>query len=358
MKTITLLLLLAAASFGETPEPLAKAYEALKAKDYDRAIPVFVKALADNPQRADVRKDLAYTYLKVGESEAARDKFGEAMRLDPADTHVALEYAFLCYESRGDPIVWKATARRIFDQLRKKGNADAERAFQNIDRPLEEGIERWSRALKLGTDNSSVHYELAQLAEQRDQLDLAAEHYLRAWQLQPTAKTALVDLGRVLWQAGRVEDARAAWLAASRGGETRAAESAREALPERYPYVYEFRKALALDGANVNLHRELAYLLLRMSEDLEGDAQRSRQLEAEDEFRSSWLPLPTICFRARNWAFCTWAERMLITRCRCSSGFSTAMTGILPTRSERPCTLTRCSRNARDPAKTRWSTCG
>lgn len=285
MKSLILGVIFAAWCLAAADDTLAKAYEALKVKDYDRAIPAFLASVAAHPTRADIRKDLAYTYLKVGEAEAARDQFGEAMRLDPADAHVALEYAFLCYESRGDAVVWKVTARRIFDRLRKQGNAEAERAFQNIDRPLEEGIRRWTRALELGTDSFSANYELAQLAEQRDQPDLAAEHYLRAWKLMPSVKETLVDLGRVLAQKGRVEEARAAWLAASRGGETRAAERARELLPQRYPYVYEFRRALDLDGANENLHRELAYLLLKMAESAEGDAQRGRQLEAEEEFR-------------------------------------------------------------------------
>ena len=285
MKSLILGVIFAAWGLAAADDTLAKAYEALKAKDYDQAIPAFLKSVAASPTRADVRKDLAYTYLKVGESEAARDQFGEAMRLDPSDTHVALEYAFLCYESRGDAVVWKATARRIFDRLRKQGNSEAERAFQNIDRPLEEGIARWTKALELGTDNFSANYELAQLAEQRDQLSLSAEHYLRAWKLMPSSKATLVDLGRVLAQEGRVEEARAAWLAASRGGETRAAERAREVLPQRYPYVYEFRGALGLDPANVDLHRELAYLLLKMAESTEGEAQVARQSEAEGEFR-------------------------------------------------------------------------
>ncbi len=285
MKAIILAAFLTPLSLAQPPDPLTKGYEALKARDYDQAIPAFLKALAGNPQRADIRKDLAYTYLKVGESEAARDQFGEAMRLDPADAHVAMEYAFLCYESREDATVWRATARRIFDRLRKQGNAEAEQAFQNIDRPLVEGIDRWTQALKIGADTASAHYELAQLAEQRDQVDLAQEHYSRAWRLQPANKTILVDLGRVLLRIGKEEDARAALLAASRGGETRAAELAREFLPDRYPYVYEFRRALSLDPKNVGLHRELAYLLLKMSESLEPDTRRSRQLEAEDEFR-------------------------------------------------------------------------
>jgi Tfp pilus assembly protein PilF len=292
MKAFIMLLSVAALSFGEVADPLTIAYQALKASDYDRAIPAFREAIATNPDRASIRKDLAYTYLKTGEAEAAREQFGEAMRLDPADANAAMEYAFLCYESRDDAIVGKATARRIFDRLRKQGNAEAERAFQRIDQPLAAGIARWKLALQV-SDSYSGHYELAQLAEQRDQLDLAAEHYRRAWQLLPKAKSVLVDLGRALMQAGRVEEGRATLLAASRSGETRASELAREVLPARYPYVYEFRAAIQLDPSNIALHRELAYLLLKMAETAEAEARHSRQSEAEEEFRVIVASAPT-----------------------------------------------------------------
>ncbi|MCC6857890.1 MAG: tetratricopeptide repeat protein, partial [Bryobacterales bacterium] len=226
------------------------------------------------PGRASARKDLGYTYLKVGEPEAAREQFREAMRLDPADRQVALEYAFLCYETKR-----QAEARRVFDRLRKTGDAasraTAEQAFQNIDRPLREGIERWRKAVELTPGNFGAHYELARLAEERDELELAAEHYRRAWEIRPERRSCLLDLGRV-WQAlHRVEEAGAALLAASRGSEPRTAERARELLPSRYPYVYEFRRALELDPGNTELRRELAYLLLGMG----------RRQEAEQEFR-------------------------------------------------------------------------
>jgi Tfp pilus assembly protein PilF len=177
-----------------------------------------------------VRKDLAYTYLKIGENTAARDQFREAMLLDPKDFHVALEYAFLCDETKE-----QAQARRVFDRVRHTGDpesrATAERAFQNIDRPLAEGIARWTQAIQLGADNFSAHFELATLAEQRDELELAAEHYEKAWRLIPDRRSVLVDLGRVLKSLNRTEEANAALLAASRGGEPRAAEAARELLP-------------------------------------------------------------------------------------------------------------------------------
>jgi Tfp pilus assembly protein PilF len=238
---------------------LDEAYSALRAKNYEEAIRGFEQAAKLDPARASIRKDLAYTLLKVGETEAARDRFAEAMALDPADDQVALEYAFLCYETK-QPII----ARRIFDRLRKSGNATASEAFQNVDRPLREGIARWKQALELSPDNFSAHEELAKLAEQRDDLDLAAQQYQAAWKLRPPRRDLLVDLGRVWQEQGHVEEAHSALLAASRGGEPRVAEQARELLPPRYPYVYEFENALALDPSNDALRRELAYLHLEM----------------------------------------------------------------------------------------------
>ncbi len=157
------------AARAQTPDPayapLTKAYEGLRVKNYDAAIASFERAIALAPQRASIRKDLAYTLLKIGENEAARDQFAEAMRLEPADDHVALEYAFLCYETKQ-----QAVARRVFDRIRKTGNATAEQAFQNIDRPLAEGIARWQKALEMSPDNFSANQELARLADQRDEL--------------------------------------------------------------------------------------------------------------------------------------------------------------------------------------------
>ena len=250
---------------------LFRAYEALRAKDYDTAIAAFLKGIEAAPERASVRKDLAYTYLKIGENEQAREQFRLAMALEPNDAQVAMEYAFLCYEAKE-----QAQARRIFDRIRKTGNATAEQAFQNIDKPLAAGIERWSKAIEMGSNTFSSHYELATLAEQRDELELAAEHYQKAWRTQPDRRNVLVDLGRVWKAMKRDKDAVAALLAASRSGEPRAAERARELLPDRYPYVVEFRAALDLDPSNVELRRELAYLLLRME----------RKSDAEAEFRA------------------------------------------------------------------------
>lgn len=274
-------------------ETLTKAFDAARVRDYDTAIALFDKAATLAPTRADIHKNLAYTLLKTGDSETAREHFGAAMRLDPADLHVALEYAFLCFEARDDAPARKAEARRIFARIAGTGDATAAQAFRNIDEPLAAGIARWKSVLSGSTPTFSAHYELAQLAEQRDELDLAAASYKAAFTLLPERKSVLLELARAEKARGNPEGMTAALLAASRGGEPRAAELAREQLPDRYPYVYEFRAALELDPKNDALHRELGFLLLSMSENQQAIAefQRIVDLSPDDHLAAAQLGL-------------------------------------------------------------------
>lgn len=256
---------------------LNKAYQALAQKNYDVAVAAFRAGLAKQPDNAGAHKDLAYTLLKAGENSDARDEFEAALKLNPKDDAAVLEFAFLAFETK-KPI----EARRMFDRLRKSPNektrATAEQAFQNIDKPLADGIARWQEALKrTGQPNDismfSAHWELAQTAELRDELDLAANEFAICHQLKPQLSEILLILARVWQGLNRVEDANAALLAASRSRDSRTAEQALELMgpmQKRYPYPYEFIAALKLDPQNAALRRELAYLYLAMHRD--GDA--------------------------------------------------------------------------------------
>src|SRR4051794_14162950 len=89
-------LALCSLALAQTPDPayapLARAYGAPHIRDYDTAVSNFLTAIAAAPDRAAIRKDLAYTYLKIGENTLALSQFAEVMRRDPADTQVALDY--------------------------------------------------------------------------------------------------------------------------------------------------------------------------------------------------------------------------------------------------------------------------
>ena len=204
-----LLLFLGVSAFAQTPgdADLNTSYKALATKDYDTAISFFRKGLTAQPQNARAHKDLAYTLLKTGENAGARDEFERALRLDPKDETAALEFAFLAYETK-KPI----EARRMFDTLRHSANpntrATAEQAFQNVDKPLADNIARWQEALRRAPDPNalstfSAHWELAQTAELRDDLPLAAEQFEICRKLKPQLPELLVILGRVWAAQGR-----------------------------------------------------------------------------------------------------------------------------------------------------------
>ena len=184
------------------------------------------------------------------------------MRLDPADTHVALEYAFLCYETRQ-----QAEARRTFDRLRQTGDPTAEQAFQNIDRPLAEGIARWTQALATRPRQlqrpSGTRYSrrtARRIRPRRRPLPRGLPPPPGPPRIPARPRPRLDELK----DTPRSLHARSSPPPAApiRASPSRPANS----CPPAIPYVYEFEQALQLDPANLDLRRELAYLLLEMEQ--------------------------------------------------------------------------------------------
>ena len=254
-----------AAETSPAREPLEDAYRALHDEDYDTAIVHFRKAVQEAPLLASLRKDLGYTYLKVGESEWAREMFTQAVELDPRDRRASLELAFLWYET--------GEQRRAFEllgSLREDSDVEvretARKALEGIDREWSEGIARWKKVVEDDPFNRSAQLELAGLYEKHGQPAKAVDHYLAAWIVpsdQPRDEI-LLKLARSRDAAGDPEAAVGAWLLASRSKDTRIAEAAKEKLPARYPYASEFRRALELHYEDAELRRDLAYLQLEV----------------------------------------------------------------------------------------------
>jgi len=98
----------------------------------------------------------------------ARDQFAEAMNR-PNDPRWPWSTSFLVLRNKD------GSRRGASSTAYARPATHRERAFRNIDAPLAAGIERWKKAIEMGADNFSAHFELATLAEQRDELALAAE---------------------------------------------------------------------------------------------------------------------------------------------------------------------------------------
>ena len=98
-------LLLGAVAYGQAP-PTRPSSRSTRRMPRCALTPMTMRSLSFQqgitvaPERAAIRKDLGYAYIKVGETEQAREQFRAAMEIDPADTQVAMEFAFLAYRDQ------------------------------------------------------------------------------------------------------------------------------------------------------------------------------------------------------------------------------------------------------------------
>jgi len=275
-------LVLPAQSQDPAADPLNKAYRSLQDKQYLEAIDHFLAAVKADPRRASIRKDLAYAYLKTGETESAREVFDQALTIDPADHRTALELAFLCHETGRE-----AQALNLFDRVRRSGDPEAARtagdAFDRVDRALRAAIDRWQAAVAQDPNNRAARLELAENLEKHRQPAQASEHYLAGWGIAPRRDETLLALARARSDSGDHEGAAGAWLLASRSALPRVAERARARLPERHPYANEFRRALELDPAHSALRRELAFLWIAQKRPDEATREFQALLERDPD---------------------------------------------------------------------------
>lgn len=259
---------LAAADSGADPAyaPLDRAYRALREKDYDRAVAEFAEAISAAPDRARLHKELAYALMRTGETEAARDAFAEALSLDPHDEAASLELAFLRHDT-GRHAEALAGFRRLSRASDPAVRKTASEAAERLEAGLAADIARWEQVVAQSPEARSARLELARLYQRRGDAALAAPHFQAAYAL-PGANPdeILLALVEAREASGDAEGATGARLLAARSQEIRIAETAKDSLPDRYPYANEFRSALALKPDHTGLRKDLGYLLLEVGE--------------------------------------------------------------------------------------------
>ena len=177
---------------------LDAAYTALREEDLDRAVENFEKAIPLEADRTDIRKDLAYTYLRIGENELRRRQFEKVVELDPKDFRSQLELAFLDYDT--GQIGLKAKARELFAAVAKDGDADSQAtargALSFIDADTLVRIAPFLRAVELDPNDSIAHFRIGLAREERNEYRLAIEAYRTTLRLAPGSIRVMVGMGR------------------------------------------------------------------------------------------------------------------------------------------------------------------
>jgi tetratricopeptide (TPR) repeat protein len=239
------------------------AYQAAAAGQLELAAQRFRSAIEAAPTQVTLRKDFAYLLLRMGETAAARDQFREVVRLAPSDSHAALEYAFLCHETGQQSEAW-ALFRDLRNARDPEHRKTARTTFARLDEELAARVNSLRAAVAANPVDEPSHTELARVLLVRNDFAKAATHFETAYRLKPEYPERLLSMAEAASKAGDTERARSALLAASRGRNAFVAEQARALLPDRYPYLYEFQNALALDPSNAALGRETGYFLLSL----------------------------------------------------------------------------------------------
>jgi predicted Zn-dependent protease len=187
---------------------LVSAYAALRSHELDSAIVHFKAALQTTPARTDVRKELAYTYFKVGRNDLAREQFEEVVARDATDGGAALELAYLDYESV-EPEV-RARAHAIFKRLRTSPDssirARATEAFRNVDGAIAARLARLAPVLAKDSSNLYLLELRAAAAVERNDTDLAIATYRQLLRLAGAGDDVRIALARALIATGHTAE--------------------------------------------------------------------------------------------------------------------------------------------------------
>lgn len=178
---------------------LDAAYIALREEDLDRAVENFEKAIPLQPERTDIRKDLAYTYLRIGENELGRRQFEKVGELDAKDYRSQLELAFLDYDTGLTGL--KAKARELFVAVARDGDAElqatARGAVSFIDAETTTRMAPFLRAVEIDPNDANAWFRVATAREERNEYRLSAEAYRATFRVFPGARV-LMGLARSL----------------------------------------------------------------------------------------------------------------------------------------------------------------
>ncbi len=279
-------LLLVQAPAPGAPDPayanLDRAYQALRAKDLDAAEAEFRRAAQVSPQRPDIHKELAYLYVRMGETEKAVAERETIRKLAPQDGENLMALGYLYFETRLEHMgveMFELASRHPDREVRES----AAEALAGVRRQYEPQIRRWKRLVEADPKNESARWELAQLYFKVRELREAIEQVLAFRRLRPDDLASLNELGRLYRLVGDEQTARAYFVLAWRSRDPRVREFGREGLGPGYPSVADFRRALELDPRNNSLRRDLAYLYLNLQQPRQAVAEFERIIAQEPE---------------------------------------------------------------------------
>jgi len=187
-------------------DPQAEGMKALDAQKFDVAVQWFQKAIAADPKDFSAHFNLALAYSMAGKSAEAIPAYKTTLELKPGLYEAQLNLGILLVgEKRGAeaiPLLEAAVAQKpavfrpqyfLGQAYLAAGDPRAEAAFQ--------------AAVTADPKAAPAEFGLAQALSKQSKLTEALPHYQRAAALDPAYKDSVLELGSMLEQAGKRNEA-------------------------------------------------------------------------------------------------------------------------------------------------------
>ena len=91
----------------KTARLVERAVKRAREGDYKKAIGIYKRVLELDPSLHEARRDLAMTYMEIGDVENATNHLIEVLRLDPKDAWSWVVLGNLYIREKGDPRDWR-----------------------------------------------------------------------------------------------------------------------------------------------------------------------------------------------------------------------------------------------------------
>ena len=207
----------------ELRQLLNQATTAFQAGDYEAAEPLLLALAERPPVFANVYNMLGFLYSQRGLPERAVDLFRRALAINPNYTEAQLNLTITLadmgvYDQALDEFS-KAHAREersgapvsspVRDRL-ANAHANLGRLYHEL-RLYDHATAEFDKALTWAPRFADLHWRRAQSLAEKGDLDQAARGFLRALEINPRYTQAYLDLGMVFLRRGNREHAIHAW---------------------------------------------------------------------------------------------------------------------------------------------------
>ena len=167
-----------------------------------------IAAIAESGTTAEMIVALAYREWLSGNNAAARDLFGAAKKMAPADSHLAFRWALLTGITDG------AQQGALALQKVTKKFPESAPAYNNLAYNQwlagnqQAGMDAVRKYAKLNPGHSNPHDSWAELLQWAGRLDEAAKHYKAAAEIDPEFEQAYLGLAEIAMLKGQPDEAR------------------------------------------------------------------------------------------------------------------------------------------------------